>query len=90
MKEWFIEQYNVIKSLISSNIDSIESLVDQSKWLSNIISKLSEVDIQQHKSTIDSLSEINDKIGESINSLIKSTEDLFDEYTNFVNNVING
>jgi methyl-accepting chemotaxis protein len=74
------EQFDNIKKLIKLNLESINSLIEQSDSLKKMIENTDSLD----DNTRQNLSKIRDLMVGSINDLIEHTDSLFTSYDNII------
>jgi len=74
------EQFDNIKKLIKLNLESINSLIEQSDSLKKMIENTDSLD----DNTRQNLSKIRNSMVGSINDLIEHTDSLFTSYDNII------
>jgi hypothetical protein len=87
MKSELQEQYTAIRSNIQSNVQTIGSLIRQAHNLRNIVMNLSGT--PETEAIKKQLEEEIENIEQTINTLIKQTDALFESYNKFVSTLSN-
>ena len=85
MKNNFKEQFRSIQSIIKTNASTIKDLIKQSEKLEEIINELSNT--PGNTEIKNSLEELKGKISESIETLIKQTQNLFEAYEKLIEEI---
>lgn len=75
------KKFETYRETIKANIEAIQELIDQSN---NLTKTLDSIENPENKKRIE---EINQQIMDSIRSLIKNTDKLFDEYIELIKEV---
>jgi len=83
MKKNFKEQFEKLKAIIETNIETIRSLIEQSEELSKVIQGLKPEDVDLKKS----LETIKLNVSDSIKTLAKETTNLFETYDKLIDEV---
>lgn len=83
MKKNIQKQFENIKSVIDTNIQTIKSLKEQSEGLENIIKSMANQEVSSE--TKENLQKIKQNVDNSIDTLFKETRDLFLAFDNLVN-----
>ena len=83
MKKNFQDQFSSLKEIISTNVSTLKSLVKQADNLSEIIQKMDSSVENPFKTQLETSKK---EIMESIDILIKQTQDLFKVYESLVDN----
>ena len=85
MKTKLLEQYQTIRKTIASNVETIKSLFDHSKTLTELVSGLKESDCSDE--IVKKLEKQIEEINSSINQLILQTDQLFNLYDKFADDL---
>jgi hypothetical protein len=80
MEDKMKKQFKFIKEAVGRNLDTINMLLEQAKSLSDIANTLSDDDHSETKCKLEG--KVEDLL-ETVSSLIKQTEELFNLYNDF-------
>lgn len=83
MKKNIQKQFENIKSVIDTNIQTIKSLKEQSEGLENIIKSMANQEASA--TTKQNLEKIKSNVDKSIDTLFQETKELFVAFDNLVN-----
>jgi len=87
MKKNFKDQFDNLKEILKSNIDTISALIKQSNQLSEVIATLeNQKDCESIKRN---LNVVRSEIAASIDKLIDQTRQLFETYDELIEEVFN-
>lgn len=78
MKDNISNQFKSLKSVIDSNIKTLDALIEQSKQLETLAQNISDTEAQSD--TKEKLSKLRDNLNESIKELVDQTSKLFETY----------
>ena len=85
MKKNFKQQFQSLRSIIQTNVDTLKKLLEQSDELSKIITVLRES--SGGTEVVEQLSDLKKNVSNSIDILISQTEQLFNSYDRLVEEI---
>ena len=85
MKNKFQEQFETMRDVIKSNVESVQTLLKQSEQLSEIICSLNES--PENEEARKKLLSVKESITGQLNKLVEDTLDLYEAYRALVDKV---